>query len=311
MRRCTDSQVEHRLRRRAFVADGEVSRLSEDARMSTSPTSSKPTIRVGVGGWTFEPWHTTFYPPGLPATKVLHFASRRLTALEINGTFYSLQKPTTYAKWRDETPEGFVFSVKAHRLTTNRKHLGDGADSVRLFLGSGIAELRDKLGPVLWQLPPYKRFDADELRTFFALLPRELDGRPLRHVLETRHASFASEAYVTLAREHDVGTVFTDSPDYPPLADVTSNVVYLRMMRTRSELEDGCDPAVFEHLAACARAWQRGEEPSGVPRVAAAPAKVEPRDVFMFFISGAKERAPRAAMALRRALGESPDGAEG
>ncbi len=260
-------------------------------------------IRVGIGGWTFEPWRGTFFPPGLSKAKELHHASRQLDALEINGTYYSLQRPSTYAKWRDDTPDGFVFAVKAHRLTTHRKHLTDGADSIGRFLASGLSELGDKLGPVLWQLPHTKRFDAAEVDAFLGLLPKEIDGRELTHVIEPRHDSFATPAYVDLARRHRVASVFTDSPDHPSFADVTGPVVYARLMRTRADRPEGCDPKAFPALAACARAWCDGGQPEGVPLVAPSSLpESTPRDVFAFFIAGAKERAPMAAMALRRAL---------
>ena len=260
-------------------------------------------IRVGVGGWTFEPWRGTFFPAGLAKTKELHHASRALDTLEINGTYYSLQRPSTFAKWRDDTPEGFVFAVKAHRLTTQRKHLGEAGESIERFLGSGLTELGPKLGPILWQLPNFKRFDAAEIATFFALLPRAKDGVALEHVLEPRHESFKTVAFVELARRHGIATVFTDSPEHPSFADVTGPLVYARLMRTRADLPDGAEPGVFTPLAACLRRWRDGGQPDGVPLVdaSAAPA-AKPRDVYAFFISGAKEKAPMAAMALRRAL---------
>ncbi len=260
-------------------------------------------IRVGVGGWTFEPWRGSFYPKGLPQAQELRHASRALNALEINGTYYSLQKPSTFAKWRDETPDDFVFTVKAHRLTTQRRELAQSGESIQRFLGSGLGELGAKLGPILWQLPTYKRFDAQDLEAFFRLLPNELAGRPLRHVLDARHESFRASEYLALARRYGVSTVFTDSPEYPPIADLSGPVVYLRMMRTRSELPEGCEPGIFAPLAACARAWCAGQQPEGLPLVEPGPiTEVRARDVFMFFISGAKERAPMAALALRRAL---------
>jgi uncharacterized protein YecE (DUF72 family) len=276
-------------------------------------TTTTASIRVGIGGWTYEPWRGSFFPTGLPRTQELAHASRAMSVLEINGTYYSLQKPTTFAKWRDETPAGFVFSVKAHQLTTRRSPLAQGAESVQRFLGSGLAELGDKLGPILWQLPHTKRFDRAEVSAFLDLLPSSVSGLPLRHVLDVRHSSFACEDYVALARERGVATVFTDSPDHPSFADLTGGFVYARMMRTDPALPEGCEPEVFAKLAACARCWRDGGEPEDVPRVAApltaAPSTAAPstpasapRDVYMLFISGAKERAPAAALALQRAL---------
>ncbi|WP_343622616.1 DUF72 domain-containing protein [Roseateles puraquae] len=263
-------------------------------------------IRVGIGGWNFEPWRETFYPAGWPQARELEYASRRLSAIEINSTYYGAQKPATFAKWRRETPEGFVFSVKGIRYATQRRVLAEGAESMRRFIGSGIAELGDKLGPLLWQLAPTHRFDAADLTAFLEQLPAQVDGLPLRHVLDVRHASFQSPDYLALARRFGVGTVFTESDDYPPIAEPTSDLVYARVMRTREDELLGCAPEVFPALAASAQAWAQGREPNGLPRIEPGlTTPGSPRDVFIFFISGAKSRAPAAAMALRRALGDT------
>jgi uncharacterized protein YecE (DUF72 family) len=261
-------------------------------------------IRVGIGGWNFEPWRDNFYPKGWPQARELEYASRRLTAIEINSTYYGAQKPATFAKWRQESPEGFVFSLKAIRFATQRRVLADGADSIKRFIDSGIAELGDKLGPIVWQLAPTHRFDAADLTAFLELLPASVDGLPLRHALDVRHASFQCPEYLALARQHGAATVFTESDDYPPIAEPTGGFVYTRIMRTHSDEPLGCSPEVFPQLAASAQAWAEGSEPNGVPRIEAASSTNSARDVFVFFISGAKERAPHAAMALRRALGE-------
>jgi len=262
-------------------------------------------IRVGVGGWTFEPWRDNFYPAGLPHDRELGYASRQLSAIEINGTYYSTQKPSTFAKWRDETPDDFMFSVKASRFATNRRVLAEAGESVERFVNSGVAELAHKLGPIVWQFAPTKRFDPDDLEAFLKLLPAEVSGLALRHVLDVRHASFMTSDYLALARRYRVATVFTDSDDYPSFADLTADFVYARMMRTDSSLPEGCTPQAFDALAACAQAWRDGREPADVPRIEpeTASGDVAPRDVFMFFISGAKEKAPAAAMALRRRVG--------
>lgn len=260
-------------------------------------------IRVGVGGWNFEPWRDNFFPPGLPHARELGYASRRLSAIEVNGTYYSSQKPATFAKWHAETPDDFVFSLKASRFATNRRVLAEAGESIQRFLGQGIAELRDKLGPIVWQFAPTKRFDPGDFEAFLKLLPRELAGRPLRHVVDVRHESFMCADYLALARHHRVATVFTDSDDYPSFADLTGDFVYARLMRTDASEAEGCPPQVFAPLAACARSWQAGDEPSGLPRIESPGARAAPRDVFIFFISGAKERAPAAAMALIRHLG--------
>jgi uncharacterized protein YecE (DUF72 family) len=265
-------------------------------------TQSSAAIRVGIGGWNFEPWRETFYPPGLPASRELHYASSKLSAIEVNGTYYSSQKPATFAKWRSETPEGFVFSLKASRFATNRRVLGEAGESVQRFVGSGIAELGDKLGPIVWQFAPTKRFDPSDFEAFLKLLPAEVAGLPLRHVMDVRHESFKVPEYLALARRYRAATVFTDSDDYPSFADLTADFVYTRMMRTDSSLELGVTPEALDQLAACGRAWRDGGEPADVPRVEPPTGPAAPRDVFMFFISGAKEKAPLAAMALRERI---------
>lgn len=259
-------------------------------------------IRVGIGGWTFEPWRDNFYPPGLPASRELEYASRRLTAIEVNGTYYSSQKPATFAKWRDETPDGFVFSLKASRFATNRRVLAEAGESIARFAASGIAELGDKLGPIVWQFAPTKRFEPGDFEAFLQLLPGEAGGLPLRHVMDVRHESFKTPEYLALARRYRAATVFTDSDDYPSFADLTSDFVYTRMMRTDASLPEGCTPEALDALAACAQAWRDGGEPASVPRIEPPQAAGAPRDVFMFFISGAKEKAPAAAMALRERI---------
>jgi uncharacterized protein YecE (DUF72 family) len=261
------------------------------------------TIRVGIGGWNFEPWRGNFYPPGWPQARELEYASRRLSAIEINSTYYSDQKPSTFAKWRAEAPEGFVFSLKANRFATIKRLLGESGESVRRFIHSGIAELGDKLGPIVWQFAPTKRFDAADFEAFLQLLPAQVDGLALRHALDVRHASFRCPEYLALARRHGAATVFTESDDYPPIADPTGDFIYSRIMRTQADQLLGCAPEVFPQLAEAARTWAAGGEPEGLPRIEP-PQPATPRDVFVFFISGAKERAPHAAMALRRALGD-------
>jgi uncharacterized protein YecE (DUF72 family) len=262
-------------------------------------------IHVGIGGWNFEPWRDNFYPKGWPHARELEYASQRLTAIEINSTYYGAQKPATFAKWRKDTPDGFVFSLKAIRYATQRRVLADGAESIKRFIDSGIAELGDKLGPIVWQLAPTHRFDTADLTAFLALLPDSVDGIPLRHALDVRHESFQSREYLALARKFKAATVFTESDDYPAIAEPTGGFVYTRIMRTHSDEPLGCKAEVFPQLAASARAWAEGGEPDGLPRIEPAPTEaVPPRDVFVYFISGAKERAPHAAMALRRALGE-------
>jgi len=240
-------------------------------------------IRVGVGGWTYGPWRDNFYPKGLAHAKELHYASRRLTAIEVNGTYYSTFKPPTFAKWRDETPEGFVFTLKAHLSATNRKLLATAGESIRRFVGSGITELGAKLGPIVWQLMPTKPFDPADLAAFLALLPREAAGLPLRHVMDVRHPTFACEQYLDMARRHGCATVHTDSDKFPNIADAASDLAYLRLMRSEPQRDTGYSPALLDQWAQGAQAWV-GKGPQ--------------REVYAFFINGAKERAPAAALQL-------------
>ncbi len=260
-------------------------------------------IRAGIGGWTYEPWRGNFYPEGLAHSKELAYASQQLSAIEVNGTYYSTFKPATFAKWRDETPEGFMFSLKANRFATNRKVLAEAGPSIARFVDSGISELGPKLGPLVWQFMPTKAFEPGDFEAFLRLLPSEVGGRPLRHALDVRHPSFMSPAYLQLARHYGCATVFTDSDDYPSFADVTGSFIYARLMRTDSRVKTGYRSPALDGWAEAARVWRDGGEPPEVPRVEAAQRKTKPRDVFMFFISGAKERAPAAAMALIERLG--------
>ncbi len=267
-----------------------------------SNPSTAAAIRVGVGGWTFEPWRDNFYPAGLPVAQELEYASRHLTMIEVNGTYYSTQSPKTFAKWREQTPEGFVFSLKASRFATNRRVLAEAGESIERFVNSGVAELGAKLGPIVWQFATSKRFDAVDFEAFLRLLPGQVAGLPLRHALDVRHESFKCAEYLALARRHGVATVFTDSDEYPSFADITGPFVYTRTMRTDASLPSGCTPEAIVAIAASARAWRDGGEPSNLPRVEAPPPPDTERDVFLLFISGAKEKAPAAAMAVIEAL---------
>jgi uncharacterized protein YecE (DUF72 family) len=267
--------------------------------MATSVTHR---IRVGIGGWTYEPWRSQFYPAGLPHSQELAHASRAVTAIEINGTYYSTQSPKSFARWRDETPDGFVFSMKAHRFTTNRRVLAEAGESVQRFIGSGLAELGPKLGPIVWQFAPTKQFDPVDFAAFLALLPGQVEGLPLRHVLDVRHHSFMTPAYLALARRHGCATVFADSDQFPCFADVTGDFVYARLMRSQADCATGYPEEVLGRWADVARDWARGATPAGAPLVEPAQDSGPPRDVFVFFINGAKERAPAAAQALIQRL---------
>jgi uncharacterized protein YecE (DUF72 family) len=261
-------------------------------------------IRVGIGGWTYEPWRDNFYPAKLPAARELQHASRQVTAIEVNGTYYSTMTAKAFERWFAETPDDFVFSLKANRFATNRRVLAEAGESIARFIGSGLARLEHKLGPVLWQFAPTKRFDPADFEAFLKLLPGDVQGRELRHVLDVRHDSFMVPEFLALARQYRCAVVFTDSPDYPSFANLTTDFVYLRLMNAKSDVPTGYEPAVLGSFAACARTWAGGGEPTGLPLVqgdAGADAAAS-RDVFMFMINGAKERAPAAAMGVLAAL---------
>lgn len=247
-------------------------------------------IRVGIGGWDFPPWRETFYPPEVPNKRALEYASSVLTCIEINGTFYRNAKPEHFAGWAERTPDKFVFAVKASRYATNRKVLGEAGDSIERFMDSGLSELGDKLGPILWQLAATKRFDPDDLEAFFKLLPKKLGKRKLQHVLDARNDSFICPEYLTLARKYKVATVITDSPKYPNFTEMTGDFAYARLMDSRSEVTTGYTRPALKKWAAQAESWAGGGK----------------RDVFVYFINGAKERAPAAAQELLRVLGATP-----
>ena len=261
------------------------------------------TVRVGVGGWTYAPWRDNFFPKGLAHHRELEYASQRLTAIEINGTYYRTQKPESFAKWRDETPDGFVFSVKASRYATTQRTLADAGEAVERFVGSGIAELGPKLGPIVWQFMPTKRFEPVDFEAFLKLLPKRVDGLPLCHAMDVRHASFMVPEYLALARKHRVATVFADSDEYPSFADLTADFVYARLMRTRPDVDTGYSSQALDTWAEAASTWASGAEPADLPKVEKLAAPNKARDVFVYFISGAKERAPAAAMGLLERLG--------
>jgi uncharacterized protein YecE (DUF72 family) len=255
-------------------------------------------IYVGVGGWDYEPWRTSFYPAGLARTGQLAYAARHLTAIEINATFYKLQKPELFERWAAAVPEGFRFAIKASRFCTNRRQLGDAAEAIGRFCAQGLTALGDKLGPILWQLAPTKRFDPDEMRGFLMLLPTSRDGLALRHALEVRHESFRSREFVAMARAANVAIACVDHDDCPEIADLTADFAYARLKRTREEEAQGYPPRALDRWTKVARAWARGESPPGLHYVSDAPAAVTPRDVYAFIIGGAKVRNPAAAQAL-------------
>ena len=258
-------------------------------------------IRCGIGGWTYAPWRDNFYPKGLVQRRELEYASRHLRCIEINGTYYGAQKPATYAKWRDETPEGFVFSAKAPMRIMQSKALAKTGAQIDDFIG-GISTLCDRLGPLLWQFDAGLTLQRDAFAAFCDLLPRDADGRPLRHVLDVRDAGFIDADFIALARRHGFAMVFTDSPEHPSFADATADFVYARLMRSRSDIATGYLPGELDAWARRAQLWARGSEPDDLPKIVDDAPPSKPREVFIQFISAAKERNPAAAMALHAAL---------
>lgn len=242
-------------------------------------------IRVGIGGWTYEPWRGTFYPDKLPHARELAHAASRMGAIEINGTYYSSFKPESFRKWADAAPQDFVFTVKASRFCTNRKMLADAGELIAKFVNQGIAELGDKLGPILWQFMPTKKFDRNDFGAFLKLLPDKVDGVMLRHALEVRHESFEDAAFVALARDAGAAIVFADKPGYPTIDESTADFAYARLQSAQEEIGTGYSADALDDWAKQAKDWAKGE-----------------RDTFVFMINGAKVRAPAAAEALTARL---------
>lgn len=242
------------------------------------------TIRVGIGGWTYEPWRGVFYPDGHPQKRELEYAASQVTAIEINATFYGRQKPSSFAAWAKAAPDGFKFAVKASRFATARKVLADGADSIDKFLTQGFIELGDRLGPILWQFTGTKQFDRDDFARFLDLLPETQDGAKLQHALEVRHVSFRDPAFYALARAKNAAIVFADSDDYPCIDEPTADFSYARLQRAADDVPNGYTAIALDEWAAKAKSWaKRG-------------------DTYVFFIAGAKVRNPAAAQALIKRL---------
>jgi uncharacterized protein YecE (DUF72 family) len=262
-------------------------------------TAKRGQIRVGIGGWNFPPWRGVFYPKGLPHAKELAYAGQHLTAIEINSTYYGSQKPESFRKWAAAVPDGFQFSVKASRFCTNRRVLREGADSIKRFLGSGVLELGDRLGPLLWQFAPTKKFDAADFGEFLELLPATLDGRALRHVVEVRHDSFRVPEFIALLRQFGVAVVYAEHATYPGMADMTADFVYARLQKGKDSIATAYPPKELDAWAKRVRVWAEGGEPADLERVDPThKPKKTPRDVFVYFIHEGKVRAPAAAMAL-------------
>ena len=288
-------------------------------------------IRIGISGWRYKGWRGVFYPPKLPQRRELEFAAESFNTVEINGTFYSLQRPESFRRWAAETPEDFVFAVKGSRFITHMKKLRGVETAFANLLASGVLALGEKFGPMLWQFPPQMRFDAERFAAFFAMLPRsaraaaemakQCDDRmlsrslleaevdaPLRHAVEIRHESFCTPEFLALLRAHDVGLVVADTVEWPLLLDVTSSLVYVRLHGSEQLYASGYSEEALAVWARRVVEWARGgtpdaedgEEPNPARRIDAKGAVVRPRDVFVYFDNDAKVRAPFDARSLRR-----------
>jgi uncharacterized protein YecE (DUF72 family) len=285
------------------------------------------TVRIGISGWTYGGWRGTFYPKGLPHADELSYASRQVDTIEINGTFYGLQRPDAFARWYDETLEGFVFAVKAPRFITHIRRLREIETPLANFFASGVLRLGEKLGPVLWQFPASFRLSAERLDQFFALLPRDTEAagalaehhsdwlagrawtrtehrRELRHAIEIRHESFLDPAFIALLRRHRVALVFADSVEWPYAEDITADFVYLRLHGSKELYASGYSDKALDHWATRIKLWARGLEPNDARLITSesALAATEGRDVFAYFDNDAKVRAPVDARSLRGKL---------
>jgi len=262
-------------------------------------------IYTGIGGWTYEPWRGVFYPEGLPHARELAYAAAHLTSIEVNGTFYRTQTPATFRKWASEVPDDFVFSLKGPRYAVNRRVLAEAGDSIKRFLDSGVTELGARLGPLLWQFTPYKKFDEADFGKFLELLPAKFDGHSLRHVVEVRNDSFKTPAFIALLRQFGVAVVYAEHDTYTEIADITADFIYARLQKGDEKLKAGYAPKALDAWAKRAQIWAKGGEPKDLPRVDNnKSAAKKPRDTFIYFIHEAKLRAPAAAMALIERLGK-------
>jgi uncharacterized protein YecE (DUF72 family) len=284
--------------------------------------------RIGISGWTYGGWRGTFYPSGLRHADELFYASREVDTIEINGTHYSLQRPDSFARWRDETPEGFVFAVKGSRFITHLKQLRDVETPLANFFASGVLRLEEKLGPFLWQFSPRFRFDGERFEHFLSLLPRDTrtaaalaerhdhrlkgrawtrteQNREMRHAIEIRHQSFLDPQFIGLLRDQKLALVFADSVSWPYAEDVTADFVYLRLHGSEELYTSGYEDDALDHWASRIKLWARGLQPNDARLIAPdlTPARRSARDVFVYFDNDAKVRAPVDARALRAKLG--------
>ena len=255
-------------------------------------------VYIGIGGWVFEPWRGTFYPEKLSQKRELEYAASQLTSIEVNGTYYGAQKPESFARWHDETPDDFVFVLKGPRYATNRRVLADAGDSVERFFSGGVMELKDKLGPINWQFMATKKFDPADFEAFLKLLPKKVDGRAVRHAVEVRHDSFKVAEFVAMARAYGVAIVMAGDSEHPQIADITAPFVYARIMGTQEKHKLGYPTKTLDAWAQRAKALAAGKAPEGLETVATSKADGAVRDVYLYVISGDKVRNPAAAKAL-------------
>lgn len=280
---------------------------AEAAKPATRPAGDKPKaaagggrkIHVGVGGWTFEPWRGVFYPKGLAQSKELAYAAQQLTSIEINGTYYGSQKPESFRKWASEVPDGFIFSVKGPRFATNRRVLAEAGDSIKRFFDSGVTELRDRLGPLLWQFAPTKQFDEADFGKFLDLLPTTFDGWTLRHVVEVRNPSFEEPEFLNLLRARNIAVVYAEHHKYPNIADVTADLVYARLQKGEDTIPTAYPPKALDAWADRLQIWAKGSAPKDLDLIDKGYSlEAKPRDVFAYIIHEGKIRAPAGAMEL-------------
>jgi uncharacterized protein YecE (DUF72 family) len=294
--------------------------------MPRRASGRKPDVRIGISGWRYGPWRGVFYPEGLPQKKELEFASRMMRTVEINGSFYSLQRPSSYLCWYDDTPDDFVFAVKGGRFITHNKKLRDCAPPLANFFASGVLALEDKLGPILWQLPPQLPFDKQRLEDFFGILPRTSaaaaevasrhdsrikhgayldvkEDRPLRYALEVRHDTYRDPSFVKVLRQHDIALVVADTAGkWPYLEDVTSDFVYARLHGDKKLYVSGYTGPALDRWRDRFIAWSQGTAPAPSAVIAATQSPCAARDVFCYFDNDVKVRAPRDARALTTKL---------
>ena len=285
------------------------------------------TIRIGISGWTYAPWRGVFYPEGTTQKRELAYASRQFPSIEINGTFYGLQRPEAFAKWRDATPDGFVFAIKGSRYITHMRRLRDVETPLANFMASGLLRLGPKLGPILWQFPPRLQFDAELFSTFMSMLPKDThaavklarrrdawmegrdwletdENRPLRHAFEIRNDSFAQADFIRLLREHKMGLVCADTVEWPLLMDITADFVYCRLHGSEELYVSGYDDKALDKWARRISAWAHGREPADANRVLKPlTSSARGRDVYVYFDNDVKVRAPVDARRLAERLG--------